>query len=174
MQLVFIVCKVENYRNILKLNRRRHAFTSYKAFLKNKKRFVTSLLASFSARFLKKNIFLDIFYCLTNLHCLVAFILWEILQYVYCNCLLTKLWHHKFSKLTVIKPFFRWPKSQDKNLNILRTKKTFKMKKRTFFKGLSLKQIKRFFFIYLFIFGRLEAGFRVYIFIRQKARTPWL
>ena len=41
-----------------------------------------------------------------------------------------------------------YAKSQDKNLNILRTKRAFKMKKKHTsyrFKGLSLKQIKRFF-----------------------------
>ena len=39
---VLIVCKVEDYRSILKLSSRPLAFTSYKAFLKNKKRFGTS------------------------------------------------------------------------------------------------------------------------------------
>ena len=48
MQFVFAVCKVEGYQNILKLSCRPLAFTSYKAFLENKKRFGTSLLASFS------------------------------------------------------------------------------------------------------------------------------
>ena len=40
-----------------------------------------------------------------------------------------------------------WPKSQDKNLNILAVKRAFKMKKAFYiiFKGLSLKQIKQFF-----------------------------
>ena len=39
------------------------------------------------------------------------------------------------------KPFSTWPKSQDINLNILRTKRDFKMKKKAFFiifKGLSV------------------------------------
>ena len=41
-------------------------------------------------------------------------------------------------------------KGQDKNLNMFRTKRTFKMKLKTFlitFKGLSLKQIKNLFFL---------------------------
>ena len=45
--------------------------------------------------------------------------------------------------------FSTWPKGQDKNLNISRTKRAFKMKQKVFFiifKGLSLKQIKRIFF----------------------------
>ena len=49
IQFVFIVCQVQRYRNILKLSSRPLAFTSYKAFLKNKRRPKTSLVASFSA-----------------------------------------------------------------------------------------------------------------------------
>ena len=49
MRTCFIVCEVESYQNISKLSCRPLAFTSYKAFLKNKTRFWTSLLASFSA-----------------------------------------------------------------------------------------------------------------------------
>ena len=55
----------------------------------------TSLLNSFSASFWKKNISLVISYQLTKFHCLVAFNWWDIKQYVYCNCLLTRLWRHK-------------------------------------------------------------------------------
>ena len=47
MQFVYIVFQVERYQNILKLSCRPLAFTSYKAFLKNKKRSRTSLPASF-------------------------------------------------------------------------------------------------------------------------------
>ena len=36
-KFVFIVCQVEDYRNISKLSRRQLAFTSNKAFSKNKK-----------------------------------------------------------------------------------------------------------------------------------------
>ena len=42
--------------------------------------------------------------------------------------------------------FSTWPKDQDKILNILRTKRAFKMKPKVFFiifKGLSLKQLKQ-------------------------------
>ena len=49
IQLVFIVWQVEGYRNILKLSCRPLAFTSNKAFLKNKKRSGTSLPDLFSA-----------------------------------------------------------------------------------------------------------------------------
>ena len=49
MQFVFVVVQVEGYRHIVKLNCRPLAFTSYKAFLRHKKRSGTSLPASFSA-----------------------------------------------------------------------------------------------------------------------------
>ena len=129
--MFLFLCQVEDYGNILKLSSRPLAFTSYKAFSKNKKRSGTSLPASFSAWFLKKNIFIIIFYDLTKFYCLLAFTLWDIGQYVYCNCFLTRLWRHKFWNL----PFFSnqavfstSPKSPDKNLNILRMKKAFRMK----------------------------------------------
>ena len=70
------------------------------------------------------------------MHCLVASPSWDIGQYVHCNCLLTRLCRHKFWNLSY---FFNqsvvstWPKSQDKNLNILRTKKGFKIKWKTYF-----------------------------------------
>ena len=48
-KFAFIVCQVEGCRNILKLSCSPFAFTSYKAFLKNKKRSETSLPAAFSA-----------------------------------------------------------------------------------------------------------------------------
>ena len=41
----FIVCQVQDYQNISKQSYRPPAFTSYKAFLKNKKRSGTSLPA---------------------------------------------------------------------------------------------------------------------------------
>ena len=51
----------------------------------------------------------------------------------------------------LIKPFFStWPKSRDKNLNILRTKRAFKMKQKEFviiFKGFSIKQIMQIFLL---------------------------
>ena len=62
IQFAFIVCQIEGYRNMLKLSCRPIVFTSYKDFLKSKKRYGTGFSASFSARFLKKNIFLVIFY----------------------------------------------------------------------------------------------------------------
>ena len=70
--------------------------------------------------FLKKSISIMIFYWLTKFHCLVAFTSWDIGQYMYCNCLLTRLWRHKFwnqiylsNKVT----FSIWPKNSNKNSN---------------------------------------------------------
>ena len=127
----FIVCQVEGYKNILKLSSKQLAFTSYKDFLKNKRRSGTSFPASFPAWFLKKFISLAICYSLTKFHCLLAFTSWDIGQYVYCNCLLVRLWRHKFwnqSYLSSQDVFPTWLKFWDKNLNILRMKRAFEMK----------------------------------------------
>ena len=90
LQFAFIVCQVEDYRNILKLSCRQIAFISYKAILKNKKWSGTSLPASFSAWFSRRYISLGIFYYLAKFDCLDAFTSRDIGQYVYCNCLLNQ------------------------------------------------------------------------------------
>ena len=116
-----------DYQNILILSCRPLAFTP----LKSRRRSGTSLPASFVAIFLKKNISLVIFYHLINFHCLFAFTSWDIGRCVYCNCLLTRLWCHQFEinlNLSNQASFFTWPKSEDKNREILRSKRTFKMK----------------------------------------------
>ena len=87
---------VNGYLKILKLSCKPLPVTSYKTFLKNKKRSGTSLLASFSAWILNKSISLVIFYELTKFHCLVSFTSWDVGQCVYCKCLLFRLWRHKF------------------------------------------------------------------------------
>ena len=91
----FYVWQVDDYRNRFKLSCRPLAFTSYKAFLKNKKGSGTRLSASFSAWFLNKNISIVILCYLTKFQYLVVFTSWDIGQYVYCNCLLTRLWRQK-------------------------------------------------------------------------------
>ena len=70
--------------NILQLSRRPLAFTSYNVFFWEKSP-RPSLPSSFSAWFLKKNIYLIIFYEMTKFRCLVVFTLWDIGQHVYCN-----------------------------------------------------------------------------------------
>ena len=90
--LLLIVCQVEDYRKWLKLSCSLVAFTSYKAFLKNNQRSGTILPASFSVWYLKKNISVVIFYYLIKLQSLVTFTSLDIGQYMYRNCLLTRLW----------------------------------------------------------------------------------
>ena len=107
--------------------------TLIKLLFQNKKRSGTSLSASFCLLLLKKNIYHVIFYWLTIFHCLVAFPLWDIWQYMYCNSFLTRLWRHKILNYPYISNravFSTLLKSQDKHLNILRTKRAFKMQKK--------------------------------------------
>ena len=79
-----------------------------------------------------------------NFFYLIAFTSQNIGQYVYCNCLLTRLWRHKFwnysfpSNQAVL---LHDQKNQDKKLNILRMKRAFEVKWKAFFiifKGLSV------------------------------------
>ena len=68
---------------------------------------------------------------LTKFHCLVAFNSWDTEQYVYFSSLLTRMWRHEFKNKSYLSNqvvFSTWPKSRDNNLNILRTKRAFKMK----------------------------------------------
>ena len=83
-----------------------------KFFLRNKKRSGTSLPVYFSGWFLKKSIYLVILYYFTKFHCLVVFISWGIGQYMYRDCLLTKLWCHDFkiNLILLIKLFFLYSK----------------------------------------------------------------
>ena len=67
---VFIVCQVEDFGKWLKLSCGPLAFTSSKAFIKNKKRSGTSLPVSLFTWYLKKNISVVIFYYLTKFQCL--------------------------------------------------------------------------------------------------------
>ena len=57
-----VLCLVQSYLKMLKLSCIPLALSSYKAFLKNRKKSRTSLHALFSAWILNKNIFLVIFY----------------------------------------------------------------------------------------------------------------
>ena len=61
IHFVFILCQVQGYRNLLKLSCRTLAFTSDKAFLKNKNRSGISFLGSFSAWLAKENSYLVTF-----------------------------------------------------------------------------------------------------------------
>ena len=125
------VWPVEDYRNWSKLSCRPLAFNSNKAFLRNKKRSGTNVPASFSAWFWQKNPF-SCYILLPDQN----FNVWlplppEVLDNMCSNSLLTRLWHKKFcdqSDLSNQAVFSTSTKSQDKNLNILRAKRAFKMK----------------------------------------------
>ena len=70
------------------------AVTSYKTFLKNKKKSGTSAPASFSAWFLKKNVS----QVLAKFHFLIVITSWNIGQFLYSKYLFLSLWRHKFWK----------------------------------------------------------------------------
>ena len=101
---------------------------------------------------MKKNISLVRFYCLTKFNCLVAVTAWDIAQYMYCNCLLTRLWRHKLwnkpylSNQAVLllhgkKVNTKFKYLEDEKELLRWNKKHFS----TFLKGFYLKQIKQFF-----------------------------
>ena len=92
---VLIVCQDEDYQKSLKLSYRLFAFTSNKSFLKNKRKSGTSLPALFSAWFLKKIFMLLYSIIWPNFNVWLP-LLREIRQYVYYNCLLTRLRRQKF------------------------------------------------------------------------------
>ena len=122
---------------MLKLSCRPLASTSYKGFLKNNGRSGTSLPASFFAWFLMKNISLIIFYyILTKFHFLVVFTLWDIGQYVYCNCFLPgcDVINFEINLIFLIKPFFLCDQKVKIKIWISWERK-----------GLSLKKIKQIF-----------------------------
>ena len=73
-----------------------------KNFFKNKEKSGTSVPVSFSVWLFKKKLLLLHLYCRAKFLCLVVFISWDIGQYVYCTCLLTRLWRHEFLKLTLL------------------------------------------------------------------------
>ena len=48
----------------------------------------------FCVWFYKKKVSHVIFYWLIKFHCPIPFTSWDIGQYVYCNCLFPRFWHH--------------------------------------------------------------------------------
>ena len=91
-------------------------------------------------------------------------IVWLPLRYKCSDCLSTRLWRRYFSNQGI---FSTWPKSQDKNLNILRTKWAFKMKQKAFFiifKELSLKQINN-------VFRRWEFDLKTILILQMAVYT---
>ena len=128
--LFLLYAKNEDYQNILKLSCGPLFFTSYNAFLKKLRCLELASLLIFSW-FLKKNISHFIFYYQTKFHCLMVFASWDIEQYVHCNCFFYQVvtpWILKPTLSFWSSRFSTRPKSQDKNLNILTTKRVFKVK----------------------------------------------
>ena len=82
----------------IKLSCRPLAFISCQAFFLffflKKERSRTTLPVSFSQSILRKNMSLFILYYQTKFRCLVKLTLSDIVQYVYCNCVLTRLSCH--------------------------------------------------------------------------------
>ena len=94
----------------------------------------------------------------------------DIGQYVYCNCLLKRLKVTSYILKVVFQAVFSaWSKNQDKNLDILKTKKAFKIKQKVLFflifKGLSLKPKKNF-------FGRWESDFNIELLLNTFTLLP--
>ena len=103
-----------------------------------------SFSTTFWVSFFKKKFSHVKFYWLTIFYCLIVFTVWDIGQYVYCNRLLPRLRRHKFCKLTLSflsSRFSTRPKIQDKHLNILRTKRAFKVKLKAFLKSFQLLKV---------------------------------
>ena len=123
--------QVEDYRNILKLTCWLLAFISYQTFLKNKKRSETNLLVFLSTLLLKNNIFHVIFLLKILGNSCIVITYFPVDEFINFEINLS----HQIA-------FLHDQKSRDKNLNIWRTKRPFKMKEKTFFmivKGFSLK-----------------------------------
>ena len=93
-----------------------------------------SFSTTFCVSFFQKNAFYVILYWLTKFHCLIAFIFWDVGKYVYCNCLFPRLWRDKFWNWHYL--FDQAVFLQDqraKCLNIMRTKRVFKVIWKAFF-----------------------------------------
>ena len=126
--MFFVVCPVEDYRNILKWRCRPLAFTSFKAFLERRTISAVSFPASFSKWFLKKKYF-SYYVLLPEQISLTGCIYFEryLVSYM-CNIVIVSWWsfdviifwnwYYLFHQVV----FSPLPKIQDKNLNTLRTK----------------------------------------------------
>ena len=126
MQFAFIACQVEGYQYILKLNCQTLAFTSFKAFFKKKTSIYLIFCMNFEEKYRLWYILLTDQNSLSG--CFYFMRYWAISV---CNCLLTRLRRQKFWNwpyLSIQTVFSTWPKSQGKNLNILRTKWDFELK----------------------------------------------
>ena len=131
IQLLFIPCQVESYLKVLKLNCWQLALTSYNAFLKKQRGLELVSLPHFLHDFWRTIIIL-----LYSINW-PSFIVWlPLLREILSNmCIAIVCWpvcdviNFEINLIFLINPFsLIWPKIQDKNLNILRKKRAFKMK----------------------------------------------
>ena len=117
-------------------------------FRKTKRGLELILLPDFLQKFWRK--ILVIFYQLTKFDCLVAITSWDIRQYVYFNCLLTRLWRHKFwNWYFQSSHFFYMTKKSRQKFKYIENEKSFYDETKCIFisvKELLLKQIKQIFF----------------------------
>ena len=128
--LFFIVCQNEDYQNILKLSCRRHFFTSYNAFLKKLRCLELASLPHFLMIFEEKYFWS---YILLPDQISLSDSLYFVRYWAIC---VLQLFFYQFVTPWILKltlPFWSnrfstWPKSQDKNLNILTTKRVFNVK----------------------------------------------
>ena len=117
--------QVQDFQEILKFSCWPLAFTSYKTLLKKKKSSGTSLSASCSAWFLKKNIYHVIYCQQTKFHYPTAFTSCDISQYVYCNHLFPGFNVINFNFAFLPSCFPRWPKNSGQKFKYLKNKKSF-------------------------------------------------
>ena len=146
--MVFIACLSQGLSKYIKFRCRPLAFTSCKTSLKNKKTPGTSLPISLLPDFWRKIVLL-LYYSKWSNFIFWLLLLREILGNMCIIIICLPSWDFinfeiNFYNRAVLST---WPKSKDKDLNMLGTKRAFKMKQKAFliiFKGLSLKRKKLF------------------------------
>ena len=130
IQFVFNVWQVEGYWNILKLSWDHLLSPHIKPFWKIKKSLELDFLPHLLHNFWRKIFLLT---CSINWPNFIAWLplLSEILDNIWIAIVCKPgcdVMNFEADLIFLIKPFFVRPKSRDKNLNILRTKRAFKMK----------------------------------------------
>ena len=127
IRFVFIVCPNRGLSKYIETRVQISlAFSSYKAFSKNKEVWNWSF-ALFSAWFLKKNISRIMMYSLTKFHCLITFFSWDIGQYVSGNFVFLVV-SSRILKITIAfssSHFTVWPKGLGHKLKYFKNEKSF-------------------------------------------------
>ena len=129
----YIVCfdcmfkYLEFHQNKLKQMCWTLGFTLCKASLKNKKRPRTSLPNSFSAWFLKKNIYRAVFYQLTKSHCQMSLLLERLCNFciLIIRNLVCDVIHFEINGSFLTDPFFYITKKSVQKCKYLKNEKSF-------------------------------------------------